>query len=116
MNLLSVTGKKWILKNCNSQEVDFIKDNFFLDTMTSKLIAIKKIKKEDINNYLNPTIKNILPNPNVLKDMEKTTKRTIQSIINSENIGIFGDSFVEYYDVHLTLAASFRSYTDYQGL
>ena len=63
--------------------------------MTSKLIAIKKIKKEDINNYLNPTIKNILPNPNVLKDMEKTTKRTIQSIINSENIGIFGDYDVD---------------------
>ena len=95
MNLLSVTGKKWILKNCNYQEVDFIKDNFFLDTITSKLIAIKKIKKEDINNYLNPTIKNILPNPNVLKDMEKTTKRTVQSILNSENIGIFGDYDVD---------------------
>ena len=45
MNEPSVTGRKWIFKEFNSQDVDFIKDNFFLDEVTSKLVAIKKIKK-----------------------------------------------------------------------
>ena len=44
MNLVSVTGKKWILKKFNEKDVVFLKDNYFLDDITAKLIAIKKIK------------------------------------------------------------------------
>jgi single-stranded-DNA-specific exonuclease len=95
MSSVSVTGKKWILKDFNSDDVNFIKDNFFLDEIAAKLLAIKKIKKEELNNYLNPAIKNILPNPNILKDMEKATKRTIKAIQNKEKIGIFGDYDVD---------------------
>ena len=50
---------------------------------------------KDIKNFLNPSIKNILPNPNILKDMEKATKRTVESIIKKEKIGIFGDYDVD---------------------
>ena len=32
--------------------------------------------------FLNPSIKNFLPNPNILLDMEKSTLRTIESIKN----------------------------------
>ena len=66
MNLISVTGKKWILKKFNEKDVVFLKDNYFLDDITAKLIAIKKIKKEEIKDYLNPAIKNLLPNPNYI--------------------------------------------------
>ena len=91
----SVTGKQWILKDFNQGDLDFIKDNYFLDEITSKLLAIKKIKKEDLENYLNPTLKNILPNPDTLIDMNKTVKRTIEAINNKEKIGIFGDYDVD---------------------
>ena len=29
MNSVSVTGKNWILKKFNNEDVDFIKNNFF---------------------------------------------------------------------------------------
>tara|TARA_B110000881_G_scaffold136291_1_gene119999 strand:- start:200 stop:1981 length:1782 start_codon:yes stop_codon:yes gene_type:complete len=95
MNSVSVTGKKWILKKFDMQDVKFIKDNFFLDEVTSKLLSIKSIKRSSIKNFLNPTIKNILPNPNILKDMEKSTKRTIKAILKNEKIGILGDYDVD---------------------
>ena len=57
----SITGKKWILKNFNQYEIDFLKDNF-LDEVTSKLLSIRKINKEDVQTFLNPSIKNVLPN------------------------------------------------------
>jgi len=95
MNSVSVTGKKLFLRNYNQEDVEFLKANFFLDEITSKLLAIRKIKKEDIKNYLNPLIKNILPNPNILKDMEKSASRTVKAIINKEKIGIFGDYDVD---------------------
>ena len=95
MNSVSVTGKEWIFKDFNNDDINFIKTNFYLDEITSKLLAIKKIKKGEIKNFLEPTIKNNLPNPYVLKDMEKATNRTIKAILNNEKVGIFGDYDVD---------------------
>ncbi|MDA9623722.1 single-stranded-DNA-specific exonuclease RecJ [Pelagibacteraceae bacterium] len=95
MNSVSVTGKKWVLKNFKKIDFDYLINNHSLDTTVAKLIAIKKIKKEDIENYLNPAIKNLLPNPSILKGMDKASSRTVKAIINKEKIGIFGDYDVD---------------------
>ena len=95
MNSISISGKSWILKKFNEEEISYIKENFFLDEITSKLLSIRKIKKEDINSFLNPSIKNFLPNPNNLIDMKKSTLRTITAIKNKEKIAIFGDYDVD---------------------
>ena len=95
MNSLSISGKNWKLKKYNQDEILYLKNTFSLDEITSKLLSIRKIKKEDINSFLNPSIKNFLPNPNNLVDMDKSTKRTVTSIIQKEKIGIFGDYDVD---------------------
>ena len=95
MNSVSVTGQKWILKEFDHSYVQYIKDNFFLDEISSKHLAIKKIKKDDVKNYLNPSIKNIIPNPDILNDMKKATKRTIETLKKKEKIGILGDYDVD---------------------
>ena len=95
MNSVSVTGKNWILRKFDQEKIFFLKDNYFLDEITAKLLVLRNIKKKDIDNFLNPSIKNFLPNPNDLLDMEKSSLRTLQSIENKEKIGIFGDYDVD---------------------
>ena len=95
MNTLSISGKNWILKEYNPDDLVFFKENFFLDEITSKLLSIRKIKKEEINSFLNPSIKSFLPNPNDLIDMVKTTSRSVKIIREKEKIGIFGDYDVD---------------------
>ena len=95
MNSISISGKNWILKKFNEEEISYIKTNFFLDEITSKLLSIRKIKKDHIKSFLNPSIKNFLPNPNNLIDMKKSTLRTISAIKDKEKIGIFGDYDVD---------------------
>ena len=52
MNSVSVTGKKWSLRKFSSEDIDFIKSNYFLDEITSKLLAIRKIKREEIRSKI----------------------------------------------------------------
>ena len=52
MNSLSVSGKKWILNGYNQKDLSLIKETFLLDEITSKLLSIRKIKKEEINSFL----------------------------------------------------------------
>ena len=92
---LSLSGKNWVLKKYNQEDISFIKDNYALDEITSKLLSIRKIKKEEIVSFLNPLIKNVLPNPNNLIDMQKSTLRTTKAISNNEKIAIFGDYDVD---------------------
>ena len=95
MNSLSVSGKNWISKGFNSEEIIFYKTNFFLDEIVAKLLSIRKIKKEEIKLFLEPSIKSILPNPYILKDMDRAIERTVNAIVNNEKIGIFGDYDVD---------------------
>ena len=95
MNSFSVSSKNWISKKFSSEEINFFKTNYFLDEIVAKLLSIRKIKKEEVKSFLHPTIKNILPNPYILKDMDKAIERTEKAIIDREKIGIFGDYDVD---------------------
>ena len=95
MNSLSVSGKNWVLKKFSEQNSNFLKENFSLDEITSKLLSIRQIKIEEVSSFLKPSIKNFLPNPHNLADMEKSTLRTTKAIYQKEKIGIFGDYDVD---------------------
>ena len=95
MNTLSVSNKNWILKQYNQEDVVFFKDNFSLDEITSKLLSIRNINKDEVKGFLNPSIKNFLPNPYILNDMEKSCKKVSDIINKDSKIGIFGDYDVD---------------------
>ena len=52
MNTLSLSGKNWVLKKYNDEDIKFIKENFFLDEITSKLLSIRNIKKPKLQKIL----------------------------------------------------------------
>ena len=96
MNDLSLSGKKWIYKKFNSNYVNYLKENYLLDDITAKLLSIRNIEKEYIESFLKPSIKNLIPNPNVLKDMEKSTYRVIQAIKEKQKISKIRDEYLLY--------------------
>jgi len=95
MNTISVSSKNWILRNYNQEDVLFFKENFSLDEIVSKLLSIRNIKKEEVESFLNPSIKNFLPNPETLSDMKKSALRTLDAIKKNQKIGVFGDYDVD---------------------
>ena len=95
MNSFSVSGKNWVLRKYSEENSNFLKENFSLDEITSKLLSIRQIKKDEINSFLNPSIKSFLPNPYVMTDMKKAALRTTRAINQKEKLGIFGDYDVD---------------------
>ena len=95
MNLNSISGKNWIFKHFDQNDIRQICEEHNLSEITAKLLAIRKKNIQDINLFLEPTIKNLLPNPMHLKDMSNAVSRTYSSIKNNELICIFGDYDVD---------------------
>ena len=95
MNFTSVSGKNWVFKKFNPSDINIYSEDYSLNEIVAKLLSIRKKNIEDIGLFLNPTIKNLMPNPLTLKDMENAIERTYQGIKKRELIGIFGDYDVD---------------------
>ena len=108
----SSSNSAWIKFNSildNHKEL--LKQKYNLSEVLSTLILNREISIDEIDNFINPKIENLMPDPSKMKDMDKTVKRLIYSIENDETIGIFGD-----YDVDgATSAAMISSYLEYCG-
>ena len=100
----SVQGKEWVLKEYDKNLVELISKNYNLDFFISKLLAIKNINTNNIDNFLNPRIKNFLPNPYIFKDMKKGLSLLSEHIKKNNKICIFGD-----YDVDGATSSSMMS-------
>ena len=109
MNFSSVTGKKWLFKKFDSTDVIKFSEHYSLTETVAKLLSIRKKNIDDIALFLDPKIKNLLPNPLHLKDMKSAIERTYKSIIKSELIGIFGDYDVDGASSTALLARYFLS-------
>ena len=84
-----------VFKKFNSTDILKFTESYSLNETVAKLISIRKKNIENIDLYLDPKIKSLLPNPFNLKDMEKAVTRVSESIINNELFGVFGDYDVD---------------------
>jgi len=95
MKISSVTGKNWIYKEYNSSDISTFTEKYSLTEIAAKLLSIRKNNIDNLEVFLDPKIKNLLPNPMQLKDMNIAVERTYKSIMKSDTIGIFGDYDVD---------------------
>ena len=91
----SLLNNKWKIKNCDERKSLMISQRYNLSLILGKLLTLRNIKDEQVQNFLNPIFKNNIPNPFELKDMDKSINRTIKNIINKKKIGIIADYDVD---------------------
>ena len=91
----SVQGKEWVLKDFDKNLAEYISKEYDLDFLTSRLLANRNINQKNVENFLNPKIKNFLPNPYNFKDMGKGLETISRHIKNKNKICIFGDYDVD---------------------
>ena len=109
MNITSVSGKNWKFKKFNNEDIKKYSEIYSLEEVAAKLLAIRKKNIENIDLFLDSTIKNLLPNPFIIKDMRTAIDRTFECIEKKHTIGIFGDYDVDGASSTALLARYFSS-------
>ena len=96
-------GKAWAV----SDDYNLGSDLNDTKNLVKNILASRGITGDDaVDRFLHPSIKEYMPNPSVLKDMDKATGVIADSICNGEKIAIYGD-----YDVDgITSTAIFVKY------
>ena len=90
----------------------FFSQRFNFPSALVPILIENKVSKDTFELFLDPKIKNFLPDPNIFIDMDKTVKRIANEIENKNPIGVFGD-----YDVDgATSAALLKLYLQYFGI
>ncbi len=94
-NIKSIKGTNWIIENVNDRDVIALEQKFNLPEVIARILVNRGITIDTAEEYLYPTLKQHLPNPMTLKDMEKAANRMADSVIAKEPIGLMGDYDVD---------------------
>ena len=91
----SILEKNWQEKSFDERLVLTMVQRLNISEILAKLLAIRNISLDEVENFLNPKIKNILPNPFELSDMKIAVDFLITAIKSHKKITIFGDYDVD---------------------
>jgi single-stranded-DNA-specific exonuclease len=92
---LSINGNIWNILETNDRQTEILSQNLGISLHLAHMLNIRKINPDDIANFLEPKLSNLMPNPSILKDMDKASSRIANAIINHEKIAIIGDYDVD---------------------
>ncbi len=92
---ISVLGRIWKQSRVKEELVTEISRQLQVSDILAKLVATRVENITEANRYINPKIKDSLPDPFHLKDMQKAVVRLIHAIKNQEKICIFADYDVD---------------------
>lgn len=106
----SLTARRWVQRGGSGVEVDrlglAISQRFDVPDIVGRVMAQRGIALDDVERFLEPTLRAELPDPSRFKDMDIAADRLAEAVVSGQTIGLFAD-----YDVDgATSAASMARY------
>ena len=91
----SIKGNYWAYQKPPINFVEKIKSSFNLSNIIASIVANRNIDDKNLDYFLNPTLKNNLPDPSTLKNMDSSIKILLEKIFRTNTLGILGDYDVD---------------------
>jgi single-stranded-DNA-specific exonuclease len=89
----SFAGRRWLLKAVDETvERELLRE---VSPVLARLLAVRGITRQQAAGYLTPKLRDLLPDPNVLKDMDIAVTRVAAALVLGEHIAVFGDYDVD---------------------
>ena len=93
----SFSGRAWKdrLDERGSARALAIAQRYGLDELLARVLAGRNVDVDEVESYLDPTIKRLMPEPHSVTDMEVASGRIADAAIRGESVAIFGDYDVD---------------------
>ncbi|WP_298910809.1 single-stranded-DNA-specific exonuclease RecJ [uncultured Aliiroseovarius sp.] len=92
----SLTGRKWLGPTAEvERQAEAIGQHTQLPAALCTLLAQRGIPPHEATGFLDPTLRDLLPDPRKLKDMDKAAARILTALDQSERVAIFADYDVD---------------------
>ncbi len=91
----SLGGNLWSVSQANDREVELLIERHNVPYVVAKILSLRGISSENISTFWEPKLQNIMPNPSVLKDVDKAANKIADAIVNKQKIAIIGDYDVD---------------------
>ena len=91
----SIKGNYWAYQKPSINFVEKIKSSFNLSNIIASIVANRNIDDKNLDYFFNPTLKNNLPDPSTLKNMDSSIKILLEKIFRNNTLGILGDYDVD---------------------
>ena len=91
----SIGGNLWKLLQADERAVELMMQKFNLPYLIARILVLRGVGVDEAGSFLEPKIQKLMPNPDVLKDMNKAAKRIAQAVMTQEQIAIIGDYDVD---------------------
>ncbi|MEK6205168.1 MAG: single-stranded-DNA-specific exonuclease RecJ [Amylibacter sp.] len=92
----SATGRRWAgLNEAQDRHAQAIAQQTCLPEIVAITLARRDVPTEEAQAFLTPSLRDLMPNPSVLKDMDKAAERITQAVDKKQRIAIFADYDVD---------------------
>ena len=91
----SLSGRRWVWRAAEDRVGLGIAQRHGLPEILGRLLAARGIGLEGAADYLEPTLRALLPDPSVLADMDAAAARLADAVRAGETVGMFGDYDVD---------------------
>ena len=95
----SVTGRRWWDRGACDQQAErtalAISQRHDLPDLAARVLAARGMGLDEVGRFLAPTLRDDLPDPSVLRDMDRGVERLAEAVMSGETIGILADYDVD---------------------
>ena len=92
----SATGRRWIGPSLDAERLGMaISQATGFPPVLGQILANRGVQPEDATAYLTPSLRELMPDPSSLRDMDKATERFLQAVDQNQRIAIFADYDVD---------------------
>lgn len=91
----SYSGRSWALRPADERIAETISQAMSLDAFLARILAARGVTPDTAPTYLAPTLRELLPDPSTMVDMDAAASRLADAIANEEPVAVFGDYDVD---------------------
>ena len=93
----SVTDRVWRYRLDNQGEAQALalQQEHGVSDALARILAGRGVRSSDLPAYLEPRLRDLMPDPLLLKDMDRAAARLADAVMRKESVAIFGDYDVD---------------------